>query len=177
MSKQVCAIGVVAVLVSCWTADTQAQAAFQLSLFNPVQIVDEQETVAGVSLGLFYTVNSSMTGFNSSLVVNKVTGDVTGMQEGLVNLIDGRVTGVQSGLFNDVGRDFSGWQNGLINRNRGPLTRGVQIGLLNLSGEFRGFQMGIMNIADNLYGIQLGLVNLNNSGEPFRFLPIVNWSF
>lgn len=151
-------------------------AAFQLSLANPIQLVEDTQAVAGVSLGLFYTVNTNLTGYNWSLVVNRLHGNLNGVQSGMVNLIDGQVVGAQSGFFNSVRGSFNGLQGGFINYNR-ALTRGAQFGFVNMSGEFRGFQMGFVNMVDDLYGLQIGLVNLNGSGEPFGFLPIANWSF
>lgn len=166
-----------AALLSLWIpATSMAQSPLQLSVLNPIQLVSEYDSVRGVSLGLVYTVNNDMTGFNLSLVANKLYGDMRGIQFGLFNMVEGGVTGWQVGGYNSVAGDFLGWQGAAVNFNSG-MTRGLQTGLLNRTGGLRGLQLGLLNMTDTLYGIQIGLLNMNSSGEPFGFLPIINFGF
>lgn len=175
--KRVVMVFIAAVLmVFCFAATAPAQSPVQLSLFNPVQIVPESGSVEGVSLGLFYTKNNNLTGLNWTFIANKLTGDMKGLQFGLVNMVDGDVLGYQEGFVNLVKGDFTGWQTGGFNINQ-SLMHGLQTGLFNKTGSLKGIQFAFVNITDTLNGLQIGLVNLNNSGEPYGFLPIVNWSF
>jgi len=59
----------------------------QLSLFNPIQIVPEGESVNGIRLNLIYTKNANVTGFDMGLV-NQTTGSQLGVQWGGVNITD-----------------------------------------------------------------------------------------
>jgi hypothetical protein len=175
-NRMVCNIGAAVLLSLSFPAYTMAQAPLQLSVINPIQLVSGFDSIRGLSLGLVYTVNDNMTGLSYTLGANKLTGDMKGIQMALVNMVDGDVTGYQSGVLNCVNGDFEGWQNGFINLNH-SLTHGLQTGLLNMTGDLRGLQFGWLNMTNTLYGVQLGLINLNSSGEPFGFLPIINWGF
>lgn len=177
MNKRVfCIIGAAVLLAFLFPVVPLAQSPVQLSVFNPIQLVSEFDSVRGVSLGLIYTVNNDMTGFNLTLGANKLYGDMKGVQIGLINMNEGDVRWFQTGAYNRVNGNVYGWQNGLINYNDG-LTKGLQTGVLNMTGDLRGLQIGFMNTTDTLYGIQLGLINLNASGDPFGFLPIINFGF
>lgn len=153
-----------------------AQSPVQLSVFNPVQIVPETGSVEGISLGLVYTVNDDMTGYDFNFVVNKLTGDMKGWQAGLVNFVQGEMWGHQEGFYNQVDGDCLGWQAGMININS-SLTHGLQTGAFNKTHELRGVQFGLLNMTDTMNGLQIGILNFNSSGDPFGFMPIVNWSF
>jgi len=161
---------------ACFSAAALAASPLQLSLFNPVQLISEDESIHGLSLGLFYTVNNDMYGANASLVANRLYGDMKGGQWGLVNLVEGECWGYQEGLYNRVDGAFYGWQAGLVNIANSK-TVGLQSGLVNTTVDLQGVQFGLVNMTDVLYGLQIGLVNLNASGDPFGFLPIVNFSF
>ena len=145
----------------------------QISLFHPVQIFDSETSIYGVRINLLYGVNQDVFGLDFGLV-NKLTG---GMQSGIVNLVKGDLAGVQSGLFNRVEGDVGGMQYGVINCVKGDV-EGFQTGLVNrVEGDMEGLQIGVVNLAGTLRGLQIGIVNLNMSGEPYKFLPIVNFSF
>lgn len=56
--------------------------------------------------------------------------------------------------------------------------KGWQSGFVDLiEGNMKGVQIGFVNCTETLHGLQIGLVNINNSGVPFKFLPIINYSF
>jgi len=86
------------------------------------------------------------------------------------------VHGIDLGIVSKVTGDFLGWQCGVININE-RLTVGFQTALLNKTENSRGVQLGVVNITGTLYGLQIGIINFNISGFPFKFLPIVNFSF
>ncbi len=134
----------------------------QLSLFNPVQIVPENEAVGGVRLNLIYTKNSAMTGFDLGLV-NTTTGSVTGVQWALVGINGGDFTGWQNTAVSIVEGRFEGFQ--------GPWA------LYNSAGHCSGLQLGLVNTAETMNGLQIGILNFIKRGGAFPFFPIVNWSF
>ena len=54
--------------------------------------------------------------------------------------------------------------------------RGVQVGIINVSGETEGFQVGLINRSETMHGYQVGLVNIIRDAE-LQFFPIVNIGF
>ena len=147
----------------------------QLSLFNPIQLVPEDQGVSAIRLNLIYTKNASMTGFDMGLV-NRTTGDGLGVMWAGVALTDGNFTGWKGAFVGVVGGDFMGWQEGLVNIVDGRL-KGLQTGLYNSTGHCNGLQVALINTTDTMEGIQIGLLNFIKTGGAFRFFPIVNWSF
>ncbi len=133
----------------------------QLSLFNPIQIVPENESVSGLRLNLIYTKNVDVTGLDWGLV-NKTTGKQLGVQFGFVNLTDG---------------GFTGWQSGAVNVTRGNSV-GLQTSWVNYhDGFFNGLQFSIVNYAATLKGLQLGLINIIGEGGFLPVFPIFNFDF
>ena len=133
----------------------------QLSLFNPIQIVPENESVSGIRLNLIYTKNVNMTGLDIGLV-NLTTGKLSGVQWGGVNLLDG---------------GFTGWQSGFVNISKGRSV-GLQTAWVNHhSGHFKGLQFSIVNYAATLEGLQLGLINIIGQGGFLPVFPIFNFDF
>lgn len=133
----------------------------QLSLFNPIQIVPEGESVNGIRLNLIYTKNANVTGFDMGLV-NQTTGSQLGVQWGGVNLTDG---------------GFTGWQAGFVNISKGSSV-GLQSSWVNYhDGHFNGLQFSIVNYAATLKGLQLGLINIIGSGGFLPVFPIFNFDF
>ncbi len=133
----------------------------QLSLFSPVQIVPEDQAVAGVRLSLLYGKNTYVSGFDWGLVSHSTAGVSKGVQFGLVGINDA---------------DFIGWQNTAVNYTKGT-AEGFQWGLVNYAGHASGFQLGFVNYAVSMRGLQIGLVNIIKQGGQFPVFPIVNWSF
>jgi len=133
----------------------------QLSLFNPIQIVPENESVSGIRLNLIYTKNVNMTGLDIGLV-NLTTGKLSGVQWGGVNLLEG---------------GFTGWQSGFVNISKGRSV-GLQTAWVNHhSGHFKGLQFSIVNYAATLEGLQLGLINIIGQGGFLPVFPIFNFDF
>lgn len=133
----------------------------QLSLFTPVQIVPENESVSGIRLNLIYTKNVNVSGFDWGLV-NKTTGKQLGVQWGFVNLVDG---------------GFTGWQSGAVNVTYGSSV-GLQTGWVNYHGGFfNGLQFSIVNYSATLKGLQLGLINIIGKGGFLPVFPIFNFDF
>jgi hypothetical protein len=148
----------------------------QLSLFNPIQMVPEAESIGGVSLGLLYTVNQNVTGFSLTLGVNRAKGDVKGVAWGLGNWVDGLFYGWQDGLVSRVGGRFVGLQEGWVAITQGDLT-GAQCGLVTWTdGYVHGAQLGIFNYTVGRFiGAQLGAVNVVKGDFSGASLGIVNY--
>jgi len=135
----------------------------QLAVFNPVQLVPEEDSIKGVRLSLFYTVNKDVAGLSLVwLGVNRAAGDVNGVEIGLGNWVEGASYGGQAGIINHVGKRFVGLQYGMVNVTEGDLT-GLQWGLVNWTAGFmHGIQAGVVNISKGRsVGAELGIVNYN----------------
>ncbi len=151
------------VLVACVIVTTTSPAVsqgkpIQLSLFNPVQIVPETESISGFRLSLLYGRNANMSGFDWGLVTS-TTGNFTGVQWGLVGMVEG---------------DFQGWQHNLVSITNGSF-EGLQVGAYNSANYVNGLQFGLFNSAGSMKGIQLGLLNFIKKDGFMPFFPIVNW--
>jgi len=133
----------------------------QLSLFNPVQIVPENESISGLRLSLIYTKNVNVSGFDLGLV-NVTTGKQLGVQWGGVNITEGGFTGWQSAFVNVSHGDFVGLQTSWVNYH---------------DGYFNGLQFSIVNYTETLKGLQLGLINIIGKGGFLPVFPIFNFDF
>lgn len=134
---------------------------FQLSLFNPIQIVPENESVSGIRLNLIYTKNVNVTGFDWGLV-NVTTGKQLGVQWGGVNITEG---------------GFTGWQGGFVNVSHGNFV-GLQTSMVNYhGGHYNGLQFSLVNYTETLEGLQLGLINIIGKGGFLPVFPIFNFDF
>ena len=135
----------------------------QLAVFNPIQLVPEEESITGARLSLFYTVNEDVTGLSLVwLGVNRATGDVKGIEWGLGNWVEGSCYGWQAGILNYTGKRFVGLQYGMVNIAGGDFT-GLQWGFVNWTeGFMHGAQFGVVNVSKNQSaGIDLGIVNFS----------------
>ena len=133
----------------------------QLSLFTPVQIFPEDNSITGIRLSLIYGKNASVTGFDWGLVSHTTTGISKGVQFGFVGLVDS---------------DFVGWQATSVNVVKSNF-EGLQWGFVNYANYASGLQLGFVNYAVSMKGLQIGLVNIIRQGGTFPVFPIVNWSF
>jgi hypothetical protein len=150
----------------------------QLSVFNPVQMVPESESIKGVSLDLFYTVNQDFTGFGLSFLgVNQANGNTAGVQWGLGNWDKGYVHGWQAGIVNYARERFVGFQEGWVNVTEGDFT-GVQMGLVNWTeGYFHGWQAGAFNYTVGRFvGLQSGWINMSKGQSSGVNLGLVNFA-
>ena len=91
----------------------------QLALFNPCQLVPENESIKGASLGLIYAANKDVTGLSFVFFgVNKATGDVQGVEWGLGNWVEGSLYGWQGGFVDRVGAGACWYVGHLIEKWR-----------------------------------------------------------
>lgn len=140
----------------------------QLAVFNPVQLVPEEDSIKGLRLNVFYTVNKDVSGLSLAwLGVNRATGDVNGVEIGLGNWVEGASYGGQLGIVNHAGKRFVGLQYGMVNVTEGDLS-GLQWGLVNWTqGFMHGIQGGLVNVSKKQsVGADLGIVNY--SEDSFR---------
>ena len=154
-----------------------ADGPINLSLFNPVQIVKEDQSVTAFRFSLIYGKNVNMTGLDLSLVgVN--TGSVTGVAFSGLGMVDGDFTGWQDSWLASITKgNMQGLQVGAYTKS-GMGSTGMQFGLLNTSDDFSGFQLGVVNIAETMRsGLQIGLINIIKNKEKLKLFPIVNWKF
>jgi len=134
----------------------------QLSLFNPIQLFDENTSITGLRINLIYGKNASVTGIDWGLVNHTTSGVSKGVQFGLVGITEA---------------DFTGWQDNGVNITNGKF-EGLQWGLVNYAGTVSGVQIGLVNYAANMTkGLQIGLVNIIKQGGQFPVFPIINWAF
>jgi len=135
---------------------------FQLSLFDPIQIVPNNESINGIRLNLIYSKNTNITGFDLGLV-NVTTGKQLGVQWGAVDITEGGFTGWQGGWIANISRgDFVGLQTAFVNYH---------------GGHFNGLQFSIVNYTETLEGLQLGLINIIGKGGFLPVFPIFNFDF
>ncbi len=133
----------------------------QLSLFNPVQIVPETNSVTGLRLSLLYGKNVNVSGLDVGLV-NVTTGNQVGLQYGVVGYNEG---------------NFNGWQDNLVSMTKGNLM-GLQTGAVNYTaGKTSGLQIAIVNYSATMNGLQLGLINIIGKGGFLPIFPIFNFCF
>lgn len=136
----------------------QAQNPVQLSLFPPIQLVKESQSVSVLRISL-YGKNTHTQFFDFGIVSHNTSGESKGIQWSFVGIQD----------------DFTGWQNGGLNYSTGHVT-GLMTGAINYSGRFTGIQFGLINYTKSAKGIQLGLLNFINKGGFLPIFPIFNFS-
>jgi len=110
-----------------------------------------------------------------------------------LNVIYGRnaaLTGLDLGIANhvvgegkgvqwglvNISGSFVGWQNGWVNVSEQEF-EGLQWGLVNSAGRINGLQLAFVNYAKRANGIQIGIVNIIKEGGQFPFMVIANWGF
>ena len=149
-------------LFVCFTSISHSQEqSIQLSLFNPIQIVPESQSISGFRFNLIYGKNAN----------------VTGLDLGLVNHSTGLQNGVQWGVVNVTDRGVTGWQAGFANISKGSSV-GLQTGAVNYhQGHFKGLQFSVVNYAATLHGLQLGLINIIGEGGFLPVFPFFNFDF
>lgn len=166
----------VVLLVLLVAAPAAAEKPVQLSLLNPIQIVSEDESVSGISLGLLYTKQANTSGLQWSWLASHNTGDLLGVQWGPVNVTEGAATAWQWGLVNYTRGDFTGYQLGLVNVTKSK-NKAFQWGAVNIAEHGGGLMLGLVNYAKTMDGLQIGLLNIISQKDNLPVLPIVNWTF
>lgn len=105
--------------------------------------------------GLFNYVGGFTLGTQISVIGNYSKEAMSGFQISLLlNSTQGSYSGIQFGAFNHAG---------IIYPTRGPTAAentGLQIGVINTSGDMGGYQIGIINIGDRVAGTQIGIINI-----------------
>lgn len=139
-----------------------ADKAVNLSLFTPISIAKEGDSVSAFRFDLIYGKNTSVKVLDIGLVNHTTAGESKGL--------------AWSGLYYGQG-DFAGAQlSGLANIQKGGC-HGFQWAFVNTAGSMRGLQLGFVNVAQKMHGLQIGLVNVIKQDGQFPVFPIVNWSF
>ena len=113
MKKRLFVLLAVAFVNISFIVSARADAPVSISLYNPLQIIHEDDNVKGLRVNLIYGANV----------------DVSGIDVGIVNRTYGTQKGFQMGLFNDTA-NFHGLQFGLV--NKAYHLEGVQLGLINI---------------------------------------------
>ncbi|MCF7811608.1 hypothetical protein K9N50_11535 [bacterium] len=147
----------------------------QIALFNPVQLLPENESIKGVRLSLVYGKNTSLTGLDWAFLVNHLTAPSIGIQWSMVGYNESDFSGWQEGLISVTKGSFLGLQSGFVNI-AGDAT-GVQYGFVNYADKVEGVQLGFVNYVNSMYGLQIGLANIIRQGGIFPVMPIINFSF
>jgi hypothetical protein len=175
---------------------------FQLSLWNPVQLVPDDSDVRGLRLNIPYGKIQNAYGLDYG-IVNIVSEDVAGIQMGIYNKasdargiqiaawfnITDSMSGIQFGVANtassssmhglqnggvNYAKEMYGMQNGGVNVTK--KLNGIQIGVVNYDGEMNGLQIGIVNFAESVSGVQFGVANIIQSSS-VPFFPFINAHF
>ncbi len=109
-------------------------------------------------------VGSDFAGFQGAGVFNMVVGDFDVAQvAGVANIAEGEVRGVQiAGPFN-FAEGNSGVQIAVVNISGEVI--GGQIGVVNIARKVTGFQLGLVNVAEEMTGVPLGLVSIVGNGQ------------
>jgi hypothetical protein len=132
----------------------------QLSLFNPVQLYPETESIHGLRLNV-YGKNQSLKGFDIGFLNHLGKGQSKALQWGFIgNISDGNFEGVQ---FSDI-----------FNISQKTLT-GAQLSPFNYANHTEGIQFGLINFSKSLNGVQLGLINIIQEGGVLPIMPFINW--
>jgi hypothetical protein len=155
------------------SARAEGEKPINLSLFPPVQIFDENTSIAGLRLGV-YSYNADVTGLDVGLV-QRSSGHLKGLQWAVVGWAEGGFTGWQNSWINFAKGASTGVQTGFVNYV--ATAEGFQWGGVNYGESFSGLQLSFLNIADELDGLQVGILNVAKNKTKFRWLPIVNWNF
>jgi hypothetical protein len=133
-----------------------------LSLFTPVSIAKEGDSVTAFRFDLIYGKNTSVEYVDIGLVNHTTSGVSRGL--------------AWSGVYYGEG-DFAGAQlSAFANIQKGGC-HGFQWAFVNTAGSMRGLQLGFVNVAQKMHGLQIGLVNVIKQDGQFPVFPIVNWSF
>lgn len=173
-------------LVTCvlFTTTLNAQAKkekvtpFQYSIFNPIQLFDEDYDIYGLRLTLAYGVNKSVYGVDSGLYC-RTTGDMYGLQSAVVVCSrEGTSSGLTCATVGNLSKgDESGISlAGLFNFAEGEFTGLQAAGIISRAKKFSGLQIGALNHCDDFYGVQFGLVNICRS-QSIPFTVLLNFRF
>ncbi len=149
------------VCVSAARKSVAADKPVNLSLFTPISIAKETDSVSAFRFNLLYGKNTSVKVVDIGLVNHTTSGLSKGFQWGVVNIAEG---------------DFKGLQLATVTYNPGSF-HGMQWGVVNHTMNGDGLQVGFVNYAQKYHGLQIGVVNIIRQDGFLPVFPIVNWSF
>jgi hypothetical protein len=135
-----------------------AEKPINLSLFTPVSLAKETDSVSGFRFNLIYGKNTSVKVVDLGLI-NQTTSMSSGLQWGAVNCTAGN----QSGL-----------QIATVNINQGT-TSGLQWAGVNYAENAGGLQLAFVNYARKISGVQIGAINIIKEGGFLPVCIIANW--
>jgi hypothetical protein len=140
-----------------------------LQMTAGVNVAAESVRVGQLAVGL-NVAGGGVSGTQMSAGLNVAGGDVRGVQATAgVNVAGGAVRGFQgSAGVNWVGGALSGLQ-ATAGFNRAESVTGLQLALLNVSGDVTGAQVGLINIGKVVKGAQVGVINV---AEEVRGVPL-----
>jgi len=138
-----------------------AEKPVNISIFTPISIAKENDSVTAFRFNLIYGKNASVRVIDLGFVNHTTTGLSKGLGWGFVNFAAADFTGIQLGTVNVVGGHFEGFEYGFVNHAQNA----------------RGLQLGFINYAQTMHGLQVGLVNIIEKDGFMPFFPIANWSF
>lgn len=146
---------------------------FQFSIFNPIQIFDENYDVYGCRITIPYGVNASVCGIDAGLYLT-TTGDQCGFQSAVVVASrEGMTTGVTCAAIANLskGDEWGVSLAGAFNFATGEITGLQAAGLISHASRFNGLQMAVFNHCDDFKGVQFGLINIcKHQTIPFTIL-------
>jgi len=128
----------------------------------------------GVQLaGLTSVQIGALRGAQLAALVSFSTGDMTGIQAAAVTAFSGgKASGAQvSALMSYAHQGFCGYQMSAINVALRKV-EAVQLGLLNIAGDFKGTRIGLINIGGHGRGAQVGLLNVSKSMKGAAIAPL-----
>jgi hypothetical protein len=178
VKSKIIVVMLAAAVLSCLAAEValaEGTSAFQLALFNPIQLRDESMSIFALRLSLIYGRNVSVQGLDVGLVNVSTGGSSVGLQWGLVGYNEGNFVGWQHNLVGVTKGHFGGFQSGCVN----VMTEGeaLQYGLVNVAQNVGGLQIGLVNFTQRMHGLQIGIINVIRQKEKMPVLPIINWMF
>jgi len=132
-----------------------------LSLFTPISIAKESDSVTAFRFNLIYGKNTSVQVVDLGLVNHTTSGLSKGLAWGFVNYAEADFKGIQLAPANIVQGNFEGFEWGFVNHAR----------------HARGLQLGFVNYARTMHGLQIGLINIIEQDGFMPFFPFLNWSF
>jgi hypothetical protein len=135
-----------------------AEKPINLSLFTPVSLAKEGDSVTGFRFNLIYGKNTSV-GLVDLGLVNHTTTLSHGLQWGFVNYNEGAETGLQLAT---------------VNYNKGS-TKGLQWAAVNYAESAGGLQVAFVNYARTINGVQIGGINIIKEGGFLPVMIIANW--
>ena len=172
MQKLIAVLAVAFTVFAAQARDPYDVHPFQISIFPPIQIFEEEVHITGLKLNLLYGYNTAVSGFDFGVLSG--AGDFEGIQLNLANYVQEEARGLRLSLIN-LSDDTEGIEIAPINY-ASVGAEGLRIGVVNVAAESKGLQIGLVNYTRHMRGIQIGLINVIAESK-VSFLPILNARF